>query len=95
MAYGENQHDAFARRATNWMRQAQAMYEEFKRLDGIYINETASGTDAAWTDHSLATEAELVDFVTFGRTYCAFVDGSAAVSQLDRRSNMTPFLQGE
>jgi hypothetical protein len=95
MAYDSNKHDVFARRATNFMRNVQSLYEEAKRLDLVYTNETGSGTDAAWADHSLATEAELVDFVTFSRTLCAMVDGSAAVSQTDRRSNISPFLQSE
>ena len=95
MAYNANQHQKFADRATNWMRQVWQLKQEAESLDSIYVQEAASGTHADWENTADNTTAELVDAITFMRSHKALIDGSAAISQIDRTSNVTPFLASE
>jgi hypothetical protein len=93
--YDATKHDAFARRMTNWMRQIWALREEANRLTAIYQQEAEYGAHASFTDTSIATEQELVDAIVFQSSYNALIDGSAAITQTNRTSNVTPFLAGE
>jgi len=95
MAYNANQHQKFALRTTNWMRQIWQLLQESESLDQIYTEETASGTHGSWVDVGDYTTTELTDAVTFMRSYKALIDGGAAISQTDRTSNITPFLASE
>ena len=94
MAYTANKHDVFSRRMENWMKTVQALRDEIAKLDEIYVNETASGADDAYTDTAIATEAEHTDAIVFGRAFVDFIE-NGAVSTLDRTSNITAFTQGD
>jgi hypothetical protein len=77
------------------MRTLWALQEESAKLKAIYENEAAYGADVAFTDTSLATEQELIDAIVFQQSFKALIDGSAAITQTDRTSNISPFLAGE
>ena len=96
MAYDANHHGAFSERMKNIINQLQSDYEEAGRLDAIYTEETASGTDPAFVDNGNASAAEHVNGITLLRRLrdCLALDGqSAAISSEDQTANMTPFLQ--
>ena len=95
MAYNANQHARFAVRQTNFMRQVWNLYGELQTLREIYDEETASGTHADFTATSEYSKQELIDAITFQESFKALVDGGAAISQTDRRANITPFLASE
>ncbi len=62
------------------------------RLQGIYLNETASGIDANFVGTDNATKQEHIDMIVFMEAHKNFIEGGD-VPTLDRRPNMTPFLQ--
>lgn len=92
MAYTAANHEAFVERVQKQMVTFQGLLEETETIDQIYINETASGGDPDFVDHSIATSAEVIDTVVFMRAYRDFITGNA-VATLDRRPNISPFLQ--
>ena len=93
MAYSSTNHTTFSKRVDAWVKNFQASLEEFARLNTIYTNETASGADSEFIDTGNGTKEEHISMIVFGRELEDFVDGSSAVSQTDRRSNLSPFLQ--
>jgi hypothetical protein len=92
MAYDSNKHSNFSDRMTNWMRQLWQMKQEAESLTAIYQQESNYGADAAFTDTENATKQEHIDAIVFQESFKAVIDGSAAISQTDRTSNVTPFL---
>jgi hypothetical protein len=94
MAYTSENHDTFCIRMQRLMQRFQAAREEALKLNAIYVNETTSGTDPEFTDHSIALKTELQDAVTFCTDIEKFVDNQV-VPQEDREQWMTPFLQTE
>ena len=92
MAYSAPKHDVFSQRMKNWFNSYQNLRDELARLDEIYTNETASGTDAAFVSTDNATKQEHIDGIVFMRAVVDFTEG-AAVSTLDRRSNVSSFTQ--
>lgn len=90
--YDAGKHDVFTRRMINWMQQLWTLREEAQRLDAVYTEESASGSDAAFVDTGYVTKQELINAIVFQRTFNAMIDGSQAVTQTDRTSNITPFL---
>lgn len=95
MAYSANAHQNFAARMTNWMRAVWQLKQEAESLTAIYQNESGYGADDAFTDTAQNTEQELIDGIVFQASFKALIDGSAAISQTDRTSNVTPFLASE
>ncbi len=92
MAYSAPKHDVFSDRMKAFFGSIQNLLEEGERIDQIYLNETASGADADFTDTDNATEAEHVAGIVFFRAYRDFIVGNA-VATLDRRPNISPFIQ--
>lgn len=92
--YDKNKHAVFSARMANWFRQLQNLREEAARLDAIYVHETSSGGDAAFVTTENATKQEHIDGIVFMRAFVALIDGGS-VSQVDRISNITPFLAGQ
>ena len=95
MAYDADKHGHFSRRMQHWFKTFQVLRDELTKLDEIYTNETSSGSDAAFVTTGIATKQEHIDGIVFMRALDDFNDGSAAVSQTDRRSNITAFVQDE
>ena len=93
MAYDTTKHQRFSERVQQWFMTYQALRDEMARIDEIYTNETSSGSDAAFVTTDIATKHEHIDGIVFMRALDDFTDGSAAVSQTDRRANITPFTQ--
>lgn len=87
MSYNAAKHEVFSQRVQNAMVILHdVINREMETLDDIYNNETASGTDAAFTDTDIATEAEHVEAITAIRAF-----QTTLAAQL---SNITPWLQG-
>lgn len=96
MAYDANKHAAFSDRCRDWVRNMKQAYVEAGDLDDIYINESSSGGDAAFTDTDNATEAEHVDAIILMRRLrdCLAMDGqSSAIASEDQTARITPWLQ--
>ena len=86
MAYDANKHQVFSDRVKAAMRTVHdTINREMETLDDIYINETASGADAAFTDTDNATEQEHVDAITTMRAFQTTLASNLA--------NITPWLQ--
>ncbi|MDA1055013.1 MAG: hypothetical protein O3C40_31715 [Planctomycetota bacterium] len=92
MSYDANNHAVYSERTKNWCKAAQNLIEEAKRLDAIYVNETASGADPEFVANGNGTTAEHQDVVTMWRAYIDYIEGSA-VATLDRRPVLSPFTQ--
>ena len=70
MSYNANQHATVVQRIENAMRAVNdVIAREMAELDDIYIEETASGADPAWTDHGDYTEGELVNAIVAFRAF--------------------------
>ena len=92
MAYSATKHQRFSERMELWFRTFQAQRDELLQIDEIYTNETASGTDADFTDTTIATEQEHIDGIVFMRALKDFVE-NGVVPQLDRTGKITAFTQ--
>ena len=95
MAYSADKHQVFSQRMEHFFKTFQVLRDEMTKLDEIYTNETASGADADFDDTLIATKQEHIDGIVFMRALADFCDGTAEVSQTDRRSNITAFVQGD
>jgi len=93
MAYSAANHEIFSQRVQNWMLSFQNLRDEAAKLDAIFLNEAASGTDPAWGDSLIALAAEHVDAVTMFRDLKSFAENSAVLTT-DRQVWITPFVQG-
>lgn len=91
MSYDANKHQLFSDRCKNLATAYQNLREEAAKLDAIYVNETASGADAAFVDTGNATKAEHQDLITTMRAYKDFFE-NVQVSAADRTQHITPFL---
>lgn len=94
MSYTADNHDAWARRMQRLMERFQAAREEALKLKAIYTNESLSGADPEFVDHSIALKAELQGAVTFCMDLEKFLTNQT-VAASDRSQLMTPFLQVE
>ena len=94
MAYTAKKHGVFSHRMENWFGSVQALRDEIAKLDEIYTNETASGTDESFVDTVIATKQEHIDGIVFGRAFVDFVE-NGVVPQLNRTSNITAFTQSD
>jgi len=94
MAYSAGKHTTFSRRMQNFFNTFQSLRNEMASLDELYINEAASGGDAAWVDTPIATATEHTDGIVFMRALTDFCEGGV-VATSDRRSNITAFVQSE
>jgi len=92
MAYGSAKHAIWTERCKNYAKTVQAVWEEGQRLNEIYTNETASGSDAAFVANSLASKQEFIDMVVLMQAFDAFLNNSA-VATADRMANLTPLTQ--
>ena len=92
MAYSARKHIVFSVRLKNWFGSFQNLRDELARLDEQYVHETASGTDENFADTEIASVQEHIDGIVFMRALKDFVEGGV-VSQLDRTSNITAFIQ--
>ncbi len=92
MVYAANKHNVFSDRMMNWFKTFQSLRDELERLDEIYIHETAYGADSAFDDTTNATKQEHIDGVVFLLALRDFVEGGV-VPQIDRRPNITVFIQ--
>jgi hypothetical protein len=70
----------------------QNLREEAQRLDDVYTNEAASGSDPQWSDTEIATAAEHVDAILMFRDVKKFCENEAVATQ-DRQQWITPFIQ--
>ena len=96
MAYDQAKHNVFAERMRNWVRELKQLYAEAGDMDDIYLNEGESGNHAAFVDHDIATEAELVDGIILMRRLrdALALDGqSNNLTSEDQTARITPFLQ--
>ncbi len=96
MAYDANHHQSFSERVRNLARSINNNRLEALALDDIYIQETVSGTHAAFVDTNISTAAELVDMVVLGRRIgtCLAMDGQTGTNaNEDQTARLTPFLQ--
>lgn len=96
MAFDANKMQVFSQRMQNLLRELRQLYIEAGDLDDIYLNEAASGVDAAWADTEIATAAEHVDGIIVARRLrdaLAFDGQTAAIVSEDQTSRFTPFLQ--
>ncbi len=96
MAFSADHMTTFSERTKNWIQNLQNAYAEAGKLDDIYINESASGTDPAWVDTPNATAAEHVDAIVLMRRLrdALALDGqSQTLTAEDQTARMTPFLQ--
>lgn len=78
------------------MRELDNLYAEAGKIDDIYLNEAGSGSDPAFGDTEVATEAEHVDAIIVMRRLrdaLAFDGQSSAVASEDQTARFTPFLQ--
>ena len=94
MAYSAAKHQIFSQRSEQWMRTFQTLRDELAKLDELYVNETASGAHADFTDTAIATKQEHIDAINMMRALVDFTEGNA-VATLDRVSNITAFVQAE
>lgn len=94
MSYGTNKHNVWTQRAKNLATAFQNLREESARLDAIYVNEAASGADAAFVSNGTATKAEMQDLVTSMRAYKEFWENGAVIAS-DRQQHLTPFLAND
>ena len=86
MAYDANKHAVFSDRVKAAMVACHdVINREMETLDDIYINETGSGSDAAFADTDNATEAEHVDAIVAMR--------AMQTTLAAQMSNFTPWLQ--
>lgn len=92
MAFNARNMVNFSLRMKNWVDNFNAQFHELEDIDRIYIDETASGSDPEFVDTENGTKQEHIDMIVFMRAMKDFRDGGV-VSTLDRRSNLTPFLQ--
>lgn len=92
MAFSASKMATFSRRCQNLMLALQSIRDEGARLDAIYTNETASGTDGSWDDTEIATASEHVDVITLVRDLDDFLTNQS-VSAADRQATITPFIQ--
>ena len=92
MAYSSANHERFSERVQKFMVIVQGLRDEGEAIDQVYVNETASGSDSEFVDTPIATKQEHIDAIVFYRVFKDFVEGGA-VATLDRRANITPFLQ--
>ncbi len=92
MAYSAPKHRVFSQRMKAWFEALQNLRDEAVRLDEIYTNETASGSDAAFQATNVATKQEHIDGIVFLRAFKDFIE-NGAVSRADRVPNITPFTQ--
>jgi len=94
MAYSANAHNIWVARIKDLMRHIDAIaFREGDILDEIYLNQGGNVAPETWVDTPEATKDELIVAITTIRELQQFLDGSAAVSQVDRRSRFAPFLQ--
>jgi hypothetical protein len=94
MAYGANQHNKFSERIKNWTRAIQNLDEEGMVLDQIYVNESVSGTDPAFSDTGNGTAAEHIDIVVLIRRVNDILrESSGSTTHEDQTPRITPFLQ--
>ena len=91
--YTNFHHQNWTNRMTNWFRTFQQLREEAQRLDGIWTNEAVDTGNPYFNDTAYNTVQELVDGVTFMRAIETAVTGGA-VPEINRVSNITPFLAG-
>jgi hypothetical protein len=94
MAYSAEQHRVFHANAQYLMQMIWHLKENSKQLDAVYVNETASGSHADFGDIEGITEQELIDTIVFWRGLVDWIEGGA-VTQLDRTSNITPFVANQ
>ena len=93
MAFDANNMQVFSQRCQNFATTLWSAFEEGERLYQIYLNETSSGADPDFDDTSIATKQEHIDLIVLYLAFRDFVDGNAAVPQVNRQPNLTPFLQ--
>lgn len=91
MSYGTTKHELWSDRVKNLASAFQNLREECAKLDAIYVNEAASGADAAFVSNGNATKAEHQDMVTTMRAYKDFFE-NVSVAAADRTQHITPFL---
>ena len=91
MAYTAAQHTAFAQRCEAFMRSLQNLREEAARLDLIYVNEAASGSDADFGDSGDYTEQQIINCISMFRDLESFLN-NGSVSAAYRTVWMSPFL---
>lgn len=92
MSYTAENHKVYSERTKNWCKAAQDLLDEGKRMDQIFLNEAASGSDPEYVDNGNGTAAEHTDVVTMIRAYVDFIEGNA-VATLDRQPVLSPFTQ--
>lgn len=86
MAFDANKMQEFSRRVQKAMKACHdTINREMETLDDIYINETASGAHADFTDTNIATEQEHIDAIVAMRAM-----QTTLAAQL---ANFTPWLQ--
>lgn len=96
MAYDANKHNVFSDRCKAFITNLHNAYIEAGKLDDIYLEESASGTDPAWVDTSNATAAEHVDAIIVMRRLrdaLAFDGQSNTITPEDQTARFTPWLQ--
>ncbi len=93
MAWSPQKNEVFFSRVQNWAAAVVNLLEERDRLIALYTNE-ASG-DVAFVNTSIATTQEVVDIAGVMNALDAMVNGTAAVSQLNRMPLLTPFLANQ
>lgn len=92
MSYEAANHEVYSERTKNWCKAAQSLLEEARRLDSIYVNETASGTAADFIGNDNGTKLEHLDVVAMFRAYIDYIEGNAVATK-DRRPVLSPFTQ--
>jgi hypothetical protein len=92
MAFTTSNMQIFSQRVQRWMLAAQNLRDEAVRLNAIYVNETASGTDPQWADTDIALAAEHVDAINCFADFKKFWENEA-LSTVDRQVWITPFIQ--
>jgi len=86
MAFSDSKNQVFHERMRNCMRSLyEVAFDEGERLDNIYLNEAASGADAAYVDTDIADAAEVTEGIVLIRALQAFL--------ADHVARITPFLQ--
>lgn len=86
MAFSDSKNRVFHERMKNCMKSLyEVAFDEGERLDNIYLNEAASGADAAFVDTDVSTAAECTEGIVLIRALQTFL--------ADHIARMTPFIQ--
>lgn len=92
MSYTEQNHQNFSNRQKSWMNSFQNLRQEAAKLEAIYYNEAAGGTDPLFVEVFGISKDEHVAAVVMFEAIKAFCENEP-VSTADRQATMTPFLQ--